>query len=915
MDGQPVRSQIFDVRPRDTKGNLGVEPDKALQADLAFQKRKKSDDSAGRVINLVDKRPGDFLLGQVRPVRKKRGRKPKVVFETAKISEPAEEQKALFGKFPQSRPTISEPLEISHPEREEILAALAEIEELHDYLKNSSWSAESASEILVEAPEIGPGQVDEVDFIDLEEYLGLAEVKSEIPPAIVNEAIYISEADYLETFLAEPVSVVEAAVEVALVVEPKISLFGRLRAFLARYFSFRQPRLESLIPVSRKTWQPKERSQIKALVWRGTGFISAGFLIYLVIFGLSLAGQGLIAKENILSSALQAYQAMLAAKQSATNLNFSAASVDFETAYQNFLAAEQELNKMGRGVVYVLDKLPGGSVVGSGAALVKAGEKLAEAGRNFSQVAELFLINDLGGYFSDNGPSLTQKIVEVQSALEKARLALAAAADSLAKVNVNDLPAEVAPAVSSLKEKIPTVLAATGQLKDWSNVFLQVLGHQRAKKYLLIFQNNSEARPTGGFIGTYGLVDLDEGRIKNLFVDGIFNLDGQLYEKIVPPQPVQKISTAWSTHDANWFADFPASARKIMSFYEKAGGQTVDGVISLTPTVIERLLSITGPIAMPAYGVTLAADNFLDVTQYKVEVDYDKQLNQPKKILADFAPLFLDRLWQIWPQQGQAIFKALVDSLAEKQILFYFSDPALEKTFVDQGWAGEILATEKDYLSVVNTNLNGFKTDKVVEQKVYHQAQLQADGAVIDTVRIVRRHLGGQSQYGWYNKVNADYLRVYVPLGSRLISAQGQTLEGYSAPIDYQAQGFKTDPDVAAQERGMMVDAKSGTQIFEESGKTVFGNWVYVSPGETVEVTYQYALPFKINLGLDSASYSLLAQKQSGSLGSAIESVLQLPSSLPIAWQYPTNLVRSGQQIKFSADLKTDKFYGIVFGR
>jgi len=298
-----------------------------------------------------------------------------------------------------------------------------------------------------------------------------------------------------------------------------------------------------------------------------------------------------------------------------------------------------------------------------------------------------------------------------------------------------------------------------------------------------------------------------------------------------------------------------------------------------------------------------------------VEVDYDKQLNQPKKILADFAPLFLDRLWQIWPQQGQAIFKALVDSLAEKQILFYFSDPALEKTFVDQGWAGEILATEKDYLSVVNTNLNGFKTDKVVEQKVYHQAQLQADGAVIDTVRIVRRHLGGQSQYGWYNKVNADYLRVYVPLGSRLISAQGQTLEGYSAPIDYQAQGFKTDPDVAAQERGMMVDAKSGTQIFEESGKTVFGNWVYVSPGETVEVTYQYALPFKINLGLDSASYSLLAQKQSGSLGSAIESVLQLPSSLPIAWQYPTNLVRSGQQIKFSADLKTDKFYGIVFGR
>ncbi|HCX28112.1 MAG TPA: hypothetical protein DHI91_03160, partial [Candidatus Portnoybacteria bacterium] len=53
--------------------------------------------------------------------------------------------------------------------------------------------------------------------------------------------------------------------------------------------------------------------------------------------------------------------------------------------------------------------------------------------------------------------------------------------------------------------------------------------------------------------------------------------------------------------DANWFADFPSSAKKIMSFYEKAGGSTADGVISLTPTIIERLLSMTGPIEMPAY--------------------------------------------------------------------------------------------------------------------------------------------------------------------------------------------------------------------------------------------------------------------------------------------------------------------------
>ncbi|HCX28111.1 MAG TPA: hypothetical protein DHI91_03155 [Candidatus Portnoybacteria bacterium] len=253
--------------------------------------------------------------------------------------------------------------------------------------------------------------------------------------------------------------------------------------------------------------------------------------------------------------------------------------------------------------------------------------------------------------------------------------------------------------------------------------------------------------------------------------------------------------------------------------------------------------------------------------------------------------------------------------MKEKHVLFYFSDAALEKVFVEQGWGGEILSTDKDYLAVINTNVNGFKTDRVIEQKIYHQSQVQVDGSVVDTVKIIRRHNGGQSQYDWYNKVNADYLRVYVPRGSKLLAAQGQTLEGYVAPIDYQAQGFKNDADVLTQEQGTIIDQKSGTQIFEESGKSVFGNWVYVSPGEAVELTYQYQLPFRLDLSADNFSWSMLAQKQSGSLGSQFESILQLPQEFKIDWQYPANLEVAGQQIKFSGDLKTDEFYGLVIGR
>ena len=642
-------------------------------------------------------------------------------------------------------------------------------------------------------------------------------------------------------------------------------------------------------------------------------FASAGLMVLIVISGLALASRGFSAKNNVLSSALEAYQAMLQAKNSAQNLDFSGAQISFQSASQNFLQAEQEINGLGGVLVAVLAKIPLTSQVGSAEALVRAGEKIAQAGWNFAEVGN-FLTGKNIDFFGGN-ESLTKKISGIQRKIKAAGSALAEADKNLANVKSADLPANFVSAVNDLKEKMPLLLKATQGLENWSEVALNVLGERRAKKYLLVFQNPSEARATGGFIGTYGVLDLDQGKIKNLAIDGVFNLDGQLLEKIIPPAPIQKISTAWSMHDANWFADFATSAQKMMWFLEKGGGETVDGVISLTPAVVEKLLAVTGPVDLPQYQTTLAADNFLDAVQYKVEADYDKSLNQPKKILADFAPLFLAKIEAASQDKSRDILNVLAEALAQKDILFYFSDSALQKTFTTQGWSGEILATDKDYLNVINTNINGFKTDKMIDQKISLQTEIQSDGSLIDTVKITRTHNGGQTPYDWYNQVNSDYLRVYVPLGSQLISARGQTLEINKAPIDYQKQGFKTDANVAAQEQGLKIDPDSGTQIFEESGKTVFGNWVYVSPGKTVEITYQYLLPFKINYQAEDAVWGLLVQKQAGSKISSLETAITFPENPKIKWQYPETLKIDGNTIKFSGELEKDKLLGVVLTR
>ncbi|EKE19176.1 MAG: hypothetical protein ACD_9C00107G0001, partial [uncultured bacterium] len=299
---------------------------------------------------------------------------------------------------------------------------------------------------------------------------------------------------------------------------------------------------------------------------------------------------------------------------------------------------------------------------------------------------------------------------------------------------------------------------------------------------------------------------------------------------------------------------------------------------------MQKLLEITGPIEMPEYEVTLDSNNFIELTQYKVEVDYDKEENRPKKILSDLAPLVLEKLFS---SKDLGIIsktsKAFFDGLEEKHILFYSENSQLQKIISEQGWSGEIIQTPKDYISVINTNVNGFKTDAVIEEKIEHTAQIQEDGGVVDTVTITRKHNGGNSEYEWLNKVNANYMRVYVPEGSKLLEVNGQTREINEAPVDYDALGFKRDDNVQNEEQNIKIDEESGTRIYSESNKTVFANWTYVSPQETMSITYKYLLPFalfKVSVGdkIQVDSYALIAQKQSGSVGSSFFSKVQYPS-------------------------------------
>ena len=633
-------------------------------------------------------------------------------------------------------------------------------------------------------------------------------------------------------------------------------------------------------------------------------------------------------KERVLGVSAQASSDINEAIKGIEEKNFTLSSNKFNEAYKNFSEISNSLEGLGAGIISVARFIPGVSKLSSGYYLSRAGEQLSEAGEKISQIAQSLdglkeksfkseAKNDEKVAILDIFHSLRNGLKNVQNNLVEAQ-------ENLGKVKLEDLPKDNQKIVAELKNKLPIITEAVSKFSKNSYIVSDLLGANGPRKYLFLFQNNQEMRATGGFIGSYGVLSIDSsGRISNFFIDGIFNPDGQLMEKIVPPKPIQKISVAWSLHDSNWFPNFPLSARKAILFYEKTGGPTVDGVITVTPTVMQKLLKITGPIVMDDYDVILTADNFVQNIQHKVEKDYDKEENRPKKILADLAPLVLDKIFSSGDMKKiVATISVLENSLAEKQILLYSSNDELQKIISDLGWSGEILQTSKDYLSVVNTNINGYKTDGVVSEKIRHQANIMPNGSIIDTITVTRKHNGGNEKYEWWNKVNADYMRVYVPKGSQLLDVEGQTKEADNSPVDYTALNFQQDADVQAEEAKIKIDKNSGTRIYDEFGKTVFANWVYVSPQEKVVIKYKYLLPFKIKFSENEpvSSYSLLVQKQSGSFGSDFSSQVNYPKNYKPEWLNDDvkdcSAISNSQHSVCVNDKKLveDKFFGIVFG-
>lgn len=455
----------------------------------------------------------------------------------------------------------------------------------------------------------------------------------------------------------------------------------------------------------------------------------------------------------------------------------------------------------------------------------------------------------------------SEKIEAEIARLSEARRGFGDASDfiDLATASLKEVRTSSLPAI--LSDKIPTLsgwLSKTRVTLHTLNLITKmlptVLGLEEERNYLLLFQNSNELRATGGFIGSVGTLKLKKGRIEQIKVIDVYDLDGQIDDRQIKVNQPEFLSDNLETsylhlRDANFSPSFPESAQRIQNLYTQVTDESLDGILAIDLATIEGLLRITGPIFLPTYNETVSEKNIFERAQFHSEASFFPGSAQKKTFLSLVTQQLIDTVFSLDKKRYLGLVQELLTLLAEKHILIHIPD---EQTTITQlEWDGRIRQTGSDYLMTIDTNVGSNKSNYFITRSLEYQLErANREGEYNAELRIKYKHDGKTDT--WPGGPYKNYLRVYVPKKSALLSALiSESGSGESAG-----------------------DITNRIEIGEESGKTVFATTITVETGGRKNLILSYIIPQGI---VPDNLYKLMIQKQPGTVGDDVTLKFRLP--------------------------------------
>jgi len=515
---------------------------------------------------------------------------------------------------------------------------------------------------------------------------------------------------------------------------------------------------------------------------------------------------------------------------------------DFSSKYQNLQKAAKP--------IYWASFIPYVSDLKNG---LIAGDYLIKAGKETILTIEPYadLIGFKKGEKSFNEKSSEDRLQTAVLTLDKMVKKVDPIADdinqagkSIAKINPNLYPKKIGKLV--LRDNI---LNIKNQFEGMTGLFVnakplikklpEILGSNEEKTYLILYQNDKERRATGGFLTFYAVFKIRNGKMSIYRSDDIYSLDATISDHPQAPPEIltyHKGVSQFYIRDSNLSPDFVQSVKLFEGLYKKSGAKVeYDGIIAMDSKILVDMLTIFGDVNVQGINFSAKIDKRCDCPEaiYTLfdlvdrPVGYFKE--NRKGILGDLMyKLFYNAIGfspsKYWGTLMQTMFK----NLDEKHILVYFKDSETQKSLEQLNFAGRIREYKSDYLSIINVNFAGAKSNMFISENIESKTNGSNREVTINFKNPYPASDCNLERGGLcLNAILRNWIRFYVPQGSKLVSLNGSSKK---------------------------------VQSYDELGKTVFEGFLEVPTQGQAMVTIKYTLPANVDIN----NYSLLVQKQAG---------------------------------------------------
>lgn len=437
--------------------------------------------------------------------------------------------------------------------------------------------------------------------------------------------------------------------------------------------------------------------------------------------------------------------------------------------------------------------------------------------------AQVFTDYPLSGLKVDDGFSITT-INAYLSLLEDVEPKIDHIVNSMNQI---DLPMGLNSMIADYSVQIASMTGSYDNLKEFLPLFKAFVGDGSDRTYLLAAQNSSEIRASGGFPGSIGTIRIRDG----ILTIGDFKSVYKVLASYTPSEAnisaeERELFGSWMNgpRDACFNPDFERVAYIWALAYEKKNSEHVNGVVSLTPTIIQSLLGYIGNVTL-SDGTELTGENATKVLQYDL---YYKYLNASASASAG------DYVDELFAETAKATMAKLVSDFDVKKAGDYykvFSEGAKNRTIMM--W----MEDENEQQLVKNAGCSGGLNDdsENPETGVYFS-------------------ITDPSKLGWFLDINTeigepvvndDGTRTYevkatfgnaltsadkINAGNYILGNYGGTITGY---IHIFSPAGGTVSDFHASNGGAI---HMGTYNGHQVGY-MFGN--SIAPGGNIEVTYK----------------------------------------------------------------------------